>query len=101
PTHHTTTGDLDLVDGGRVQREGALDAHAEGGLAHGERLPDSTAGACQHHTLEYLDTGAAALDDLHVHLHGVTGAELGDVVAKRFRVDAVQDVHGLNLPTAA
>src|SRR5215468_11691991 len=71
---------LDLVDRGAVHREGALDAHAVTHLAHGERLPQTTALAPDHDTLEHLDPGAVALLDPDVHLEGVTGAEVRDIV---------------------
>src|SRR5580692_1833935 len=72
---------LDLIDRGAVHREGALDAHAVAHLADGERLPQAAALAPDHNTLEHLDPGAVAFLDPHVHLNGVTGAELRDVVA--------------------
>src|SRR6185437_8835824 len=72
---------LDLLDRGAVHREGALDAHAVAHLADGERLPQAAALAADHNTLEHLDPGAVAFLDPDVHLDGVTGAELRDVVA--------------------
>src|SRR5215468_5247227 len=77
----TAAGDrLDLVDRGAVHRERALDAHAVTHLAHGERLPQTTALAPDHDTLEHLDPGAVAFLDPDVHLEGVTGAEVRDIV---------------------
>src|SRR5688572_18173848 len=81
---HVTAGDdLDLVDDRRVEREGPLDTDAEGDLADGEGAADAAAVDADHDTLEDLDPGPVALDDLHVHLDGVTRAEAGDVVALR------------------
>src|SRR5690606_9337356 len=57
-------------------------------------LADALTGAADDDALEDLDTGAAALDDVHVHLDGVAGAELGDVGTQRGGVDVVEDVHG-------
>src|SRR5690606_26078316 len=88
---HVTAGDdLDRVDGGRVQREGPLDADAEADLPHGEGLAHAAAGASDHDALERLDAGAVALDDLDVHLDGVAGTEVGDVVTQRSRIDGVR-----------
>src|SRR5699024_6116020 len=81
-----------------VQREGPLHADTEGRLADREGLADATAGAGEDDTLEDLDTGPVPLDHLHVHLDRVTGAEIGDVVAQRCGVDAVQDVHRYTFP---
>src|SRR5690349_20040675 len=46
---------LDVVDVGRVHREGALDADAVAFLADGEGLADATALTANHHALEHLD----------------------------------------------
>src|SRR5262245_53109170 len=49
--HVTTGGDVDVVDVGRVHREGALDADAVAFLAHGEGLTDPAALAADDDTL--------------------------------------------------
>src|SRR5438105_10503069 len=51
-------GDLDLVDLGRVQREGPLDTDSERLLANGERLVQPGALALQDDALEDLDAAA-------------------------------------------
>src|SRR3954447_3510070 len=79
PADVTAGDDLDLLEDRRVEREGPLDTHAEGDLADGERTADAGAVDTDHDTLEDLDAGPRALDDLDVHLDGVTGAELGKV----------------------
>ena len=84
--------DLDLVDDRGVQREGALDADAEGDLADREGAADAGALDADADALEDLDAGAVALDDLDVHLEGVAGAELGDVVALGGGGERVDDV---------
>src|SRR5215208_692613 len=73
--------DLDALEDRRVEREGALDTDAEGDLADREGAADAGAVHADHHALEDLDAGAGALDDLHVHLDGVTGPEGREVVA--------------------
>src|SRR3954454_21855962 len=93
PADVTPSQHLDLLDDRGVHREGALHADAEADLAHGEGLADAAALATQDDALEDLDAGAVALDDPHVHLHGVPGAEVGDVVAERRGVEGVQGVH--------
>src|SRR5699024_11027267 len=90
----TAGGHLDLLDGGGVHREGALHADTEGDLADGEGLTDTGTVDADDHALEDLDTAAVALDDLDVHLHGVTGAEAGDVVPHGLLVDLVETLHG-------
>src|SRR5690606_11177241 len=81
--HIAAGDDLDLVDGRGVHGEDALHADAEGDLADPEGLADAVALAADDVALEDLDTGAVALDDLHVDLDVVAGAEVGDVVAHR------------------
>src|SRR5690349_6166504 len=93
-TDVTAGHDLDLVDDRGVQREGALDADAEGDLADGERLAHTATVATDDDTLEDLDAGAGALDDLHVDVDGVTGAEGGDVLAQGGLVELVETLHG-------
>src|SRR4029078_1288187 len=96
---HVTTGDdVDVIDVGRMHREGPLDADAVAFLAHGEGLADATALAAKDDTLEDLDALLGALDDLDVHIDGVAGAEVRDVVAQRRLIDEVQRVHSVTLP---
>src|SRR5699024_2488632 len=90
----TAGGHLELRDGGCVHREGARHADTEGDLADGEGLTDTGTVDADDHALEDLDTAAVALDDLDVHLHGVTGAEAGDVVPHGLLVDLVETLHG-------
>src|SRR5829696_1836519 len=85
--------DLDLLDDRGVHREGALDTDAEAHLADGEGLADAAALTADDDALEDLDARAVALDHAHVHLHGVPGAEVGDVAAQRVGVECVQGVH--------
>src|SRR3954453_11040461 len=74
----TAGDDLDLLEDRGVQREGALDAHAEGDLADGEAAADAAALDADHDALEDLDAGTVPLDDLHVDLDRVTGPEVRD-----------------------
>src|SRR4030095_10884366 len=73
-------GDLDLVEAGRVYREGALDADAVGRLAHRERLAGAGPAAPEDGSLEDLDAFLVALDDAHVNLDGVARPEGRDVL---------------------
>src|SRR5690606_5825209 len=83
-TAHVAAADhLDLLDGRRVYRELALHTDLEADLAHGERLANTLAVAGEHDPLEHLHTRAVALDDVHVNLHGVAWAELGNVALER------------------
>src|SRR4051812_47570287 len=92
PPHVATGDDLDLLEDRRVQREGALDTDPEGDLADGEGAADAGALDPDADALEDLDARAVALDDLDVHLEGVAGAELGDVVALGGGGERVDDV---------
>src|SRR5699024_7880329 len=94
---HVATGDdLDLVDRRRVHREHALHADAEGDLPDAEGLSHAVALTADDVPLEDLDAGAVALDDLHVHLDVVAGAEGGDVLAQRCLVELVELLHVLS-----
>src|SRR5215212_3397466 len=93
PADVATRDDLDLLDDRGVHREGALHADAEADLAHGEGLADAAALTADDDALEDLDARAVALDHADVDLHGVPGAEVGDVVAQRRGVEGVQGVH--------
>src|SRR4051794_13685623 len=86
--------DLDLGDDRRVDRERPLDADAEADLPHRERLARPGTLAADNGTLEDLDPLAVALHDPHVHLEGVAGRELRDVVAQAGAIDDVGGVHG-------
>jgi hypothetical protein len=58
-----------------MERERALDAHAERLLTDGERLARSRALALDDDSLEDLDAAALSLDDLEVDANGVAGLE--------------------------
>gem|GEM_PF-5741590 len=96
-THVALGDDLDVVDRGGVNREGTLNAHAEGNLADGERGGHTVTATSDHDTLEDLDTRAVTFDDLDVHLEGVAGSERGDVIAQRSRINGVQLLHFFSL----
>src|SRR5271163_1792639 len=80
-------GDLHLGDRGRVDREGPLYPNPEAHLAHGEGLAHPGPLSSDHHALEDLHPLAVALDDPDVHLHGVAGPEVRNVLAQRVAVD--------------
>ena len=72
----TASGDLDLLDLRRMQRERALDAYSKGVLADGEGLARPVALALDHDTLEDLGAAASALDHLEVDTQAVASVEL-------------------------
>jgi hypothetical protein len=86
--------DLELGDGRRVERERALDTHAEGDLAHGERFAEPTARAPDHHALEDLHALPVAFDDAGMNLDGVTRSELRKPFAQVRLLDEIGGVHG-------
>ena len=83
-----------LLDLGRVHGERALDADAEGLLAHGEGLAHALALTLDDGALEDLDAVARALDHLEVDLDVVAGLELRDTLAQLLAFDVLDDVHG-------
>ena len=80
-------------NGGRVQRERALHAHAEGYFADQEALADAGAGTAQNHALEGLGAGAVAFDHSHVDPNGVAGAEVGNVLAELAFLHEIESLH--------
>src|SRR3954451_1272564 len=91
----TAGRDLDPLDLRRVQRERALDAHAEGLLADREGLAHAFALALDHHALEDLRAPPRALDDLEVDLDTVPGLKAGDA-AQLCALEGVDDgAHGV------
>src|SRR4051812_11431894 len=86
PPDITLRDDLDTVQYRRVQRIGPLHADAEADLPDREGFTEPVTLATDHHALEDLDTGAVALDHPGVHLHGVPGAEHGQVGPLRLGV---------------
>src|SRR5436853_1034035 len=93
-THPALGVDLELSDGGRVDRERPLHADAEGDLADRERLLEAAALTPDHDALEDLDALAVPLHDADVHLHGVARPEIRQVVTEVGTVDEVGLVHG-------
>jgi hypothetical protein len=65
----------------------------EADLAHGEGLLHAAALTAEHGALEGLHSLPGALDHPDIHLDGVAGAELGDVVAQAVAVDDFSRVH--------
>src|SRR5215510_4754639 len=72
--------DVDVIDDRRVKREDALDAYAERGLAHSDRLADAFPATRNYNPLERLQPllGLALLDP-DVNADGVAGNEIRDV----------------------
>ncbi|EGJ74459.1 putative signal peptidase I [Streptomyces sp. Tu6071] len=91
-TDVTARHQLDLLDDRGVHGEGALHADGEGDLADREGLADARALAADDNALELLHTRAVALDDAHVDVDGVAGAERREVAAQRRGVDGVEQV---------
>src|SRR5262245_20348770 len=72
--------DINVINDCRVEREDALDAHAERGLAHSDRLADAFPATRDYNPLERLQPllGLALLDP-NVNADGVAGNEIRDV----------------------
>ena len=89
-----TGPDLDAVDDRRVDREGPLNPDTETELANRERFADSAALALYDHALEQLHALAVALDHADVHLEGIAGVEVRNVVTKVLVIDEIGGLHG-------
>src|ERR1035437_448473 len=83
PANVAAGSELDALDLGRMHREHALDANAEGLLAHRERLARTVALALDDRALEDLDAAASPLDHLEVNLHAVARREVWDAAHLR------------------
>src|SRR5690606_22363404 len=93
-TANVATADhLDLVDGRRVHRKLTLDADLEADLANSEGFANALAVAGKNDTLKHLHTRTVALDDVHVHLHRVTGTKIRNVGFQRCGIDRVELLH--------
>lgn len=88
-----TADEFDVIDNGRVDGKGALNAHLEAHFTNREGFTDALTRTANDNTLENLDARAIALNDIHVNLDSVSGAEFGNITAKRRRIDGIKDVH--------
>src|SRR5262245_12517461 len=86
--------DINVINDCRVEREDALDAYAERGLAHSNRLADAFAAARDDDSLEGLQTflGLTLLDS-DMNANGVAGNEVRDIALQLSSFDVVQFVH--------
>ena len=78
-THPAQSLDLDLLDPGRMEREGSLDPltgddspHREGGATAGVLTADDG-------PVEDLNPLLVTLDNSHVHIDGVADMKLGEI----------------------
>jgi len=81
PTNIAASGNFDFLDHGSVDGEGPLHANAEADLANGECLANPAPLASDDDAFEELGAMAVAFNDLYVHLQGVAGREVRNVVA--------------------
>lgn len=91
-TNGTVTDDLNLVDLGRVYREGTLDADGEADLADGEGLTARMTVTTDNVALEDLNTLAVAFLDAIVNLDGVTDVERSDFL-DLLLFECANDIH--------
>jgi hypothetical protein len=100
-TNSTAADDLDVVNDRGVHGEGTLNANLKADLTNAERLADAFTGAADDNTLEDLDAGAGAFNDIDVNLDGVTCPKIGDVVPEGCCIEVVKNVHVLLLSVTA
>ena len=93
----TARHELDLVDDRRVHRELTLHTHLEADLADDEGLANASTLTAEDNALEDLDTRTVTFNDVHVHLDGVTCAEVRDVGLEGGLVEFVDEVHDVAL----
>ena len=87
-----TTGDGDGLQVWRVYWESTLYTDAEGNLADGESLADTSTLTTDADALEELGTLVVTFDNLYFNVQGVTWAEGWDIVAQRCCVDLIKNV---------
>jgi hypothetical protein len=84
--HATSTEHLNILDTGRVQEEGPLDANPVRDTADGERLLQAGPTPGEHHPLERLHAFPIPLDDPYRYLHHIARPELRHILFQlRFR----------------
>src|SRR5512138_2821170 len=92
-THLALPGQFDLRDGRRVERERPLDADSAGDLPHGEARAHAAPPDVRHDAEEDLRALLLPLDDAHVHLHRVAGAEIHRAIRLESRLEPLQHAH--------
>ena len=88
-----TANHFELVDGGAVQWEDALDANSAGDLADREAGAHAAAFDADHQPLKDLDAFFLAFLHLHVDLHRVARRELREVFPDKASFEFVDDIH--------
>src|SRR6185437_14107113 len=84
--------DGDVADGGAVGLEHALHTLAVRHLAHREGGIQAAVAAGDHHALIGLDALAVALDDLHLHDHGVARLEIRHLAGHALFLELLDDL---------
>ena len=79
-----------------MHRESTLHTNTERNLTNRKGLTDATVLTADNNTLENLNTGLVTLNDLHVNVHSVAGAEFRNIVAQLCGIDLIQNVHRNN-----
>lgn len=91
---HPTAGDhFDGFDGGGMHRELTFHTHTEGNLADIEGGTQAITLAGDNNTLERLGTGAVTFHHAYIYPHGVTGAEIRDIVAQTRSINYIKSLH--------
>jgi hypothetical protein len=73
--------DFDLLNTGRIEQEGTLNANAIRDTADGEISVDATAAETDHHTFKRLETFAGSLNDFDLQANRIAGANLRYIFA--------------------
>src|SRR5438477_10090959 len=92
PARVAVPDELDLLDAGRVDHEGALDADAARDPADRDLLVDAAVTHAEHGALEVLKALAVPFDDPHADAHGVSGPDLGQIGLQLLSGKRVQEV---------
>ena len=89
----TDADDVYLLNVGRVEREGLLNAYAVRNSSDREGLGDSAAVLCNNGSLEHLDSFSRTLLDLVVNTDGVTDADYGYFLLQLLVCKSLDQIH--------
>ena len=89
----TASDNLYLLNSGRVDGEGLLNAATVSNVANGEGLGDAATVLADNGTLKNLNSLSGTLFDLVVNLYGVTNVELGNLSLKLLARKSSEFIH--------
>jgi len=94
----TVTDNVDLLNVGRVNGEGLLNAYTVRNSAYGKGFGDAAAVLSDNGTFKHLNSLSVTLFDLVVNTYGVTDAELGYRFLQLLVSKSLNKIHGFLAP---